>query len=121
MREAGLGWADFLVIVALFGYWQIRADLGSATITTFYLMGLPSTAYPLHNWLPYDLTFSINSLLMIPSSSSFSRVTSIMPSKANREKAKAEKEERRRLGRERANKWYVGIENSLSKHFLLFS
>ena len=28
---------------------------------------------------------------MIPSSSSFSRVTSIMPSKANREKAKAEK------------------------------
>ena len=40
---------------------------------------------------------------MIPSSSSFSRVTSIMPSKANRERLKAEKEERRRLGRERAN------------------
>ena len=58
---------------------------------------------------------------MIPSSSSFSRATSIMPSKANREKAKAEKEERRRLGRERANKWYVGIENPLPTHFLLFS
>ena len=40
---------------------------------------------------------------MIPSSSSFSRVTPIMPSKANRERLKAEKEERRRLGRERAN------------------
>ena len=46
---------------------------------------------------------------MIPSSSSFSRVIPIMPSKdasaqkANREKLKAEKEERRRLGRERAN------------------
>ena len=46
---------------------------------------------------------------MIPSSSSFSRVIPIMPSKdasaqkANRERLKAEKEERRRLGRERAN------------------
>ena len=58
---------------------------------------------------------------MIPSSSSFSRVIPIMPSKANRERLKAEKEERRRLGRERANKWYVGIENPLPTHFLLFS
>ena len=41
--------------------------------------------------------------------------------KANREKAKAEKEERRRLGRERANEWYVGIENPLPTHFILFS
>ena len=46
---------------------------------------------------------------MIPSSSSFSRVIPIMPSKdasaqkANRERLKAEKEERRRLGGERAN------------------
>ena len=44
---------------------------------------------------------------MTPSSSSFSRATPITPSKdasaqkANRERLKAEKEERRRLGRER--------------------
>ena len=101
MREAGLGWADFLVIVALFGYWQIRADLGSATITTFYLMGLPSTAYPLHNWLPYDLTFSINSLLMILPSLCFFRAQPIMPKRdaeyylwrRNKEKEKKEEKE----------------------------
>ena len=87
MREAGLGWADFLVIVALFGYWQIRADLGSATITTFYLMGLPSTAYPLHNWLPYDLTFSINSLLMITTNSYIYSVSKIMTAKDKRERS----------------------------------
>ena len=103
MREAGLGWADFLVIVALFGYWQIRADLGSATITTFYLMGLPSTAYPLHNWLPYDLTFSINSLLMILPSLCFFRAQPIMPKRDaeyylwRRNKEKEKKEEKKRL------------------------
>ena len=105
MREAGLGWADFLVIVALFGYWQIRADLGSATITTFYLMGLPSTAYPLHNWLPYDLTFSINSLLMILPSLCFFRAQPIMPKRdtecylwrRNKEKEKKEEKEEKRM------------------------
>ena len=108
MREAGLGWADFLVIVALFGYWQIRADLGSATITTFYLMGLPSTAYPLHNWLPYDLTFSINNLLMILPSLCFFRAQPIMPKRDTeyylwrRNKEKEKKEEKKRLGRARA-------------------
>ena len=73
-------------------------------------MGLRRTAYAVHNWNIYDLSFCINSLLMIPSSLPFSRVTPLsMPSKdasaqkANRERLKAEKEERRRLGRERAN------------------
>ena len=79
--------------------------MGSATITTFYLMGLPSTAYPLHNWLPYDLTFSINYLLMILPSLCFFRAQPIMPKRdteyylwrRNKEKEKKEEKEEKRM------------------------